>query len=114
MPRRCSISSYPTAAYLTCWKDWTRINSTAATYQWAQFSPSGEYLYYASNEDGHMCVYARRLSAAMQPSGEPVAIVHLHEGNSYTHPHGMSVGADKIVLLMNQGSSNIWMIDVGR
>ena len=29
-------------------KHWTRINSTAATYQWAQFSPSGEDLYYAS------------------------------------------------------------------
>ncbi len=95
-------------------KDWIRINSRAATYQWATFSPNGEYLYYASNEDRHICLYAQRLGAAMQPSGAPVAIAHLHEGNSYTHPHGMSLGADKIVLLMNQGSSNVWMTHVGR
>ena len=61
-----------------------------------------------------VCLYAQRLSAAMQPLGGPVSIAHLHEGNVYTHPHGMGVGADKIVLLMNQGSSNVWMIHVGR
>jgi Tol biopolymer transport system component len=95
-------------------KDWIHINSHAATYQWLKFSPSGEYLYYVSNEDGHVCIYAQRLSAAIQPSGAPVAIVHLHDDKAYTHPHSMSVGADKIVLLMNQGSSNIWMADVGK
>jgi hypothetical protein len=43
-----------------------------------------------------------------------VAVAHLHEANALGHPHGMAVGADKIVLLMNQGSSNIWMMQPRR
>ena len=96
-------------------KDWIRINSRAASLPVDEvLAQLAMTLYYASNEDGHMCLYVQRLSAGMQPSGAPIAIAHLHEGNTYTHPHSMSVGADKIVLLMNQGSSNIWMTHVGR
>jgi hypothetical protein len=93
-------------------KDWTLITPREATYQWLRFSPDGAYLYYASNEDGRICIYAQRMGAALRPSGPAFAIAHLHEGNAFTHPHGMQVGADKIVLLMNQGTSNIWMTQI--
>jgi hypothetical protein len=83
-------------------------------YLWPAFSPDGDTIYYASNTDGHLCVYAQRLSASRQPAGEPVAVAHLHEANALGHPHGMAVAADKIVLLMNQGSSNIWMMQPRR
>ena len=53
------------------------------------------------------------MGADLQPSGPAVAIAHLHEGNALTHPHGMRVAADKIVLLMNQGTNNIWMTLLG-
>ena len=46
--------------------------------------------------------------------GRAGAVQHLHETNAYGHPHGMAVGADKIVLLMNQGSSNIWLMSPRR
>jgi eukaryotic-like serine/threonine-protein kinase len=95
-------------------KDWTRITTREAIYAWPRFSPDGSYLYYASNEDGRLCIYGQPMSAAGQPSGPPVAIDHLHEGNAFTHPHDMQVGADKIVLLMIQGLSNIWMTQVDR
>ena len=83
-------------------------------YIWPTFSPDGAAIYYVSNSDGHDCVYAQRLSASRQPAGDPVAVAHLHEANALGHPHGMAVGADKIVLLMNQGSSNIWMMQPRR
>jgi Tol biopolymer transport system component len=95
-------------------KDWILITTREAAYQWPRFSPDGAYLYYASNEDGHICIYAQRMGAGSQPSGPAAAVAHLHEGNSLTHPHLMQVGADKIVLLMNQGTSNIWMTQVDR
>ncbi len=95
-------------------KDWAPITSREAAYQWLRFSPNGAYLYYASNEDGRNCIYAQRMGAAGQPSGPATAIAHLHEGNALTHPHGMRVAADKIVLLMNQGTNNIWMTQVDR
>jgi hypothetical protein len=73
------------------------------------FSPDGNTIYDLSADDGHTCIYAQRLFPNRQPAGAPVVIHHLHEANNYGHPHGMQVGADKIVLLMNQGSSNIWL-----
>jgi hypothetical protein len=63
-----------------------------------------------SHGDGHLCIYAQRLATNRQPSGDPVDVQHLHEANAYGHPHGMQVAADKIVLLMNQGTSNIWLM----
>ena len=79
-------------------------------YQRFRFSPDGNAIYYLSPEDGHLCVYAQRLSPNKQPAGVPVVVQHLHEANAYGHPHGMRVGADKIVLLMNQSTSNIWLM----
>jgi Tol biopolymer transport system component len=83
-------------------------------YQMARFSPDGNTIYYVSVEDGHSCIYAQRLSASRHPEGAPVVVQHLHEANTFGHPHGMRVGADKIVLLMNQGSSNIWLMQPRR
>jgi len=79
-------------------------------YGMTRFSPDGNTIYYLSFEDGHSCIYAQRLSANRHASGPAVAVQHLHEANTYGHPHGMRVGADKIVLLMNQGTSNIWLL----
>ena len=79
-------------------------------YQRPIFSPDGNTIYYLSDEDSHTCIYAQRLSANKQPAGAPVVVQHLHETNRWGHPHGVRVGADKIVLLMNQGTSNIWLM----
>jgi Tol biopolymer transport system component len=79
-------------------------------YGMIRFSPDGNTIYYLSNEDGNACIYAQRLSPSRQPAGAPVLVQHLHEANTWGHPHGMRVGGDKIVLLMNQGSSNIWLM----
>ncbi len=97
-------------------KDWITLGQISAPegHKWPSFSPDGNTVYYVSNEDGHACIYARRLSANRQPSGDPVVVQHLHEANAYGHPHDMAVGADKIVLLMNQGSSNIWLMQPRR
>ena len=80
-------------------------------------SRDGKLVVYSSNRAANtrnLWLHAQRLSASRQPAGEPVAVAHLHEANALGHPHGMAVGADKIVLLMNQGSSNIWMMQPRR
>jgi Tol biopolymer transport system component len=84
--------------------------SSAGGYQMFRFSPDGNTIYYLSFEDGNSCIYAQRLAANRHPAGPPVVVQHLHEANTWGHPHGMRVGADKIVLLMNQGTSNIWLM----
>ena len=93
-------------------KDAITIERPASTggFEMNSFSPDGNTIYYLSSEDGHTCIYAQRLSASKQPAGPPVAVQHLHEANTWGHPHGMRVGADKIVLRMNQGTSNIWLM----
>jgi len=93
-------------------KDAVTINRPTSTggYEMIRFSPDGNTIYYLSSEDGNLCIYAQRLTASKQPAGPPVAVQHLHEANTWGHPHGMRVGADKIVLRMNQGLSNIWLM----
>jgi hypothetical protein len=93
-------------------KDAITINRPTSTggYEMIRFSPDGNTIYYLSSEDGYLCIYAQRLTASKQPAGPPVAFQHLHEANTWGHPHGMRVGADKIVLRMNQGLSNIWLM----
>jgi Tol biopolymer transport system component len=103
----------PVRSSLVDEKEWIRLTTREGTYSLLAFSPDGAYLYYLSNEDGHDCIYARPLGAALRPSGPAVAIAHLHEGNTLTFPRGMRVAADKIVLLLNQGTSNIWMMQLG-
>jgi len=88
--------------------------SPPGRYEMFRFSPDGNTIYYVSYEDGNGCIYAQRLAANRHPAGAPVVVQHLHEANTWGHPHGMRVGADKIVLLMNQGTSNIWLMQPQR
>jgi Tol biopolymer transport system component len=91
-------------------KEWITVGKLSqGQYEWPRFSPDGAAIYYGSPQDGNMCIYAQRLSASGQPEGEPVAIEHLHEPSAVGHPHSLEVGADKIVLSLNRGSSNIWL-----
>jgi Tol biopolymer transport system component len=91
-------------------KEWITVSQTKAPggHQWPAFSPDGHTIYYVSNEDGHACIYARRLSANRQPSGSPTVVQHLRN-NACSHPHGMAVGADRSCP-DGQGTSNIWLM----
>jgi hypothetical protein len=87
-----------------------------------RWSPDGGAVLFVSEWDGHACIWGRRLDPSTKtPAGDPFGVLHLHgfgRGLS-TVPRGarsFAVGPDFIVLLLGEGTANLWMTklpDVG-
>ncbi|MBV8570705.1 MAG: serine/threonine-protein kinase [Acidobacteriaceae bacterium] len=81
------------------------------------WSPNGELLYFYSDRDGNLCVWAQRLDAqSKRPAGEPFAVEHFHSPlrslqNMSMVQVGMSVTRDQIFLNAGAATGNIWMAD---
>jgi eukaryotic-like serine/threonine-protein kinase len=85
----------------------------------SQFSPDGNTLYFNSLRDGHLCIWAQRLDRTTKhPTGEPFAIQHFHNAQSWTSTSYMqrftelSVARDKIVTNLRERHGDIWMMKV--
>jgi hypothetical protein len=75
-------------------------------------------IYYVSDRDGFVCIWARRLDpATKKPADEPRAVVHFHNRHlSLGSVYGLelSVAKDKLVFNLNEASGNIWLAPSGR
>jgi len=85
----------------------------------AQLSPDGNTLYFTSNRDGFMCMWAQRLDPKnKRPLGAPFAIQHfhgsqrVHSGISQAADLELNVAKDKIVTNLDEVHSDIWMMDL--
>ena len=84
-----------------------------------EWSPSGDLLYFYSERDGNLCVWAQRLDPqSKRPIGAPFAVKHFHEARrSLKHVPlielGMAVTRDGIILNQGEAKGNIWMADYG-
>jgi Tol biopolymer transport system component len=77
---------------------------------WANWSPDGNTLYFTSPRDGHRCLWGQRIErTSHRPVHEPFAVLHLHGRLSYTNG-GWSVAAERIGLVLNEDTGNIWMM----
>jgi eukaryotic-like serine/threonine-protein kinase len=90
---------------------WIRVMDGEA---WA-WSPDGNLLYATSWQDGHACIWARRLQpVTKQPVGEPFAIFHFHSARlslSNQIEHTLDVGGNRLVFSMGERTGNIWMAE---
>jgi eukaryotic-like serine/threonine-protein kinase len=84
-----------------------------------QLSPDGNTLYFTSNRDGFMCMWAQRLdSKTKRPLGAPVPIQHFHgsqrtyAGISAPNQMELEIAKDKIVTSLDEVHSDIWMMDL--
>lgn len=84
-----------------------------------EWSPSGALLYFYSERDGNLCIWAQRLdSQSKRPIGTPFAVKHFHEArrslkNVPVIELGMSLTLDRIILNQGEAKGNIWMADYG-
>ena len=84
-----------------------------------EWSPSGDLLYFYSERDGNLCVWAQRLDPqSKHPIGAPFAVKHFHEARrSLKHVPlielGMAVTRGGIILNQGEAKGNIWMADYG-
>jgi Tol biopolymer transport system component len=82
-----------------------------------RWSPDGNLLYYTSDRDGFVCIYAQPLDPeTKEPKGDLLAIHHSHgtsnsiQNVSYDNL-GISVASDRIVFGMSELTGNIWMME---
>jgi Tol biopolymer transport system component len=77
---------------------------------WADWSPDGKTLYFASARDGHTCLWGQRLEAVShRPVGEAFAVQHFHGRLSY-RAGGWSPGDERIAVGLVDSRENIWMM----
>jgi eukaryotic-like serine/threonine-protein kinase len=81
-----------------------------------RWSPSGNLLYFVSDRDGHLCLWAQRLEVkTKQPIGTPFPLYHFHNSrlamiNVGTGSLEIDVARDKIVMGLGELTGNIWTL----
>jgi len=79
------------------------------------WSPDGSMIYYVSNRDGYVCVWAQRVDRVTgRPLGVPFAVWHFHEpGQSMSlvplPTRAIAVSRDRIVVTATESTGNIWV-----
>jgi len=99
--------------------EWISIAEGDHSLGWHAWSPAGDVLYYLSNQDGFVCVWAQRLRpSTMRPAGPPVALYHAHSarlsirsiGNNV---RGLAAARGRVVFNMSEMVGSVWMTDLG-
>jgi hypothetical protein len=80
------------------------------------WSPDGNLLYFTSQRDGSLCVWAQQLKrTTKQPAGLAFPVRHFHDPRQSLarvdrkQLIGMSVASGKLVFAMSELTGNIWM-----
>ena len=82
-------------------------------------SPDGNLLYYTSNRDGFMCLWAQPLEPGTKlPVGPAFPVHHFHStwrsiSNVPLNWLGVSVARDRVVFNQGERTGNIWMAKTG-
>jgi len=98
---------------------WIQLTSGDYNDDKPQFSPDGNVLYFTSNRDGFICMWALRLNPkTKRPLGVPFPIQHLHNSQrvnssiSLSSEMELTLAKDKIVTNLDEVHSDIWMMDL--
>jgi TolB protein len=93
--------------------DWIFVTESGPWINKPRWAPGGDLIYYVSNRDGFVCIWARQLDpATKQPIGEPKAIVHfhgVHNSLGSVYDAELSIAKDKLVFNLGEASGNIWL-----
>ena len=96
---------------------WVSVTQRGAWVDKPRWSPDGNLLYYLSDRDGFLCIWAQRLHPLSKaPVGAPLEIAHFHDRHSPGTVFGMelSVATDKLVFNVGEDSGNLWIARAGR
>jgi Tol biopolymer transport system component len=80
-----------------------------------RWSPSGSLVYFISDRDGFLCVWAQRLDPiSRHPRGDAFAVHHAHAAsvslsNVFVDNLGLAIGRDRLVFNAGAERGNIWM-----
>lgn len=76
----------------------------------ATWSPDGKTLYFASDRDGHTCLWGQQIDdKSHRPVGQAFAAQHFHERPTF-QKFGWSAGGGRIAMVLLERTGNIWMM----
>jgi Tol biopolymer transport system component/DNA-binding winged helix-turn-helix (wHTH) protein len=93
--------------------EWILVSDEHGWADKPRWSPDGNILYFVSDRDGYLCVWARRLDPATgRPASAPFPICHFHktQRSLSTGLLEIDVADDKMVLGVGELSGNIWRL----
>lgn len=96
---------------VTAWRPASTV--TAVNAEW---SPDGQWLYFLSEQDGHLCLWEQRLEAnSKRPLGEAGPVRHLHHmalslRQISQNRRALAVARDKVVLNILSTTGGIWLV----
>jgi Tol biopolymer transport system component len=95
-------------------QEWITIVEAGQWVDKPRWSPSGEFLYYVSDRDGPVCIWAQRVGLTdKQPQGEPFPVWHCHSRRySLDNLRGLelAVTRDSLFFSLDESTGNIWML----
>lgn len=83
-----------------------------------RWSPDGTLLYFVSDRDGHLCLWAQRLDGkSKRPLGTPFPVRHFHDSGFGMQSVGVGLleidaARDKVVFGVDELTSNIWSVRI--
>jgi Tol biopolymer transport system component len=98
--------------------EWITVTEPSVWVDKPRWSPNGNLIYYVSDRDGLVCIWASRLDPATKhPRGPPKAVLHFHA--SYhsiesVYRLELSVADDKLVFNVAETGGNIWLAPAGQ
>lgn len=99
-------------------EDWIAIDHSSLWDDKARWSPDGNLLYFVSDRDGHLCLWAQRLNGkSKQPLLAPFPVWHFHNlafgmQNVGVGVLDIDVAQDKVVLGASELTGNLWSVKV--
>jgi hypothetical protein len=97
--------------------EWVSVTDGTYADDKPQFSPDGKTLYFVSERDGHLCIWAQHLDPGTKhPSGGPFVVQHFHNAQwtivENRHNAELWVAKDKIVTNFTRLHEDIWMLNL--
>jgi len=96
--------------------EWVAVTDGEFSDDKPRFSPDGNLLYFTSNRDGFVCLWAQQLDpATKRPKGSPFTIKHFHRTrlsimNVDLGSLEISVARDRVVFCLIDLTGNIWLL----
>jgi len=97
-------------------EDWIAIEHTSLWDDKPRWAPNGKLLYFLSDRDGRLCLWAQHLDPdSKRPLGKPFAVRHFHSSRADVRNVGLGlleigIARDKAVFGIGEVRGNIWII----
>ena len=95
-------------------EEWITVAETGHWVDKPRWSLNGDLLFYVSDRDGPVCIWAQRVSLAdKRPKGEAFPVWHFHgRRHSLDNSRGLelTVARDGLIFSLDESTSNVWMM----